>query len=64
MKTKFTDWLLKIVSYDESGHRVVTYQALYDTSSEAVFATAKDLSFSGAIVRIYEFKAKTYPYGE
>lgn len=25
MKTKFIDWLLKIVSYDEFDHRVVTY---------------------------------------
>ena len=36
MKTKFTDWLLKIVFYDESGHCDVAYQALYDMSYEAV----------------------------
>lgn len=58
MKTKFTDWLLKIVSYDELGHRDVTYQTLYDMSYEAVLATAEDISSNGAIVRIYEFKCK------
>lgn len=58
MKTKFTDWLLRIVSYDEFDHRVVTYQTLYDMSYEAVLATAEDLSLEGAIVRIYEFKSK------
>lgn len=58
MKTKFTDWLLKIVSYDEFDHRIVTYQTLYDMSYEAVLATAEDLSLEGAIVRIYEFKSK------
>lgn len=58
MKTQFTDWLLKIVSYDEFDHRIVTYQTLYDMSYEAVLATAEDLSLEGAIVRIYEFKSK------
>ena len=58
MKTKFTNWLLKIVSFDEFDHRVVTYQTLYDMSYEAVLATAEDLSLEGAIVRIYEFKHK------
>ena len=58
MKTEFTDWLLKIVSYDESGHRVVAYQTLYDMSYEAVLATAEDIKSNDAIVRIYEFKCK------
>lgn len=58
MKTKFTDWFLKIVSYDEFGHCVVTYQTLYDMTCEAVLSTAEDFSLEGAIVRIYEFKAK------
>ena len=44
MKTKFTDWLLKIVFYDEFGHRDVTYQTLYDMSYEAVLATAEGIS--------------------
>lgn len=58
MKTKFTDWLSKIVSYDEFNHRDVTYQTLYDMSYEAALATAEDISSNGAIVRIYEFKRK------
>ena len=58
MKTKFTDWLLKIVFYDEFGHRDVTYQTLYDMSYEAALATAEDISSNGAIIRIYEFKCK------
>ena len=58
MKTKFTDWLLKVVCFGETGRRVVTYQTLYDMSYEAVLATAEDISSNGAIVRIYEFKHK------
>lgn len=58
MKTKFTDWLLKIVFYDEFGRRDVTYQTLYDMSYESALATAESFSSEGAIVRIYEFKRK------
>ena len=58
MENKFTDWLLKIVSYDEFSRPVVTYQTLYDMSYEAVLSTAETFSLEGAIVRIYEFKAK------
>lgn len=58
MKTKFTDWLLKVVCFDETGRRVVTYQTLYDMSYETALATAEDISSNGAIVRIYEFKCK------
>lgn len=56
MKTKITDWLLKIIFFDEFGHRDVTYQTLYDVTYETALATAESFSSKGAVVRIYEYR--------
>ena len=58
MKAKFTDWILRIVFYDESGRRVIDYQILNDATYECALATAEAYSLEGAVVRIYEFKDK------
>ena len=32
MKTKRSDWLLKVIYFSEEGHRIINYETLYDMS--------------------------------
>lgn len=56
MKSKRTDWLLRIVYFNGDNRRVVNFEALYDMSYEAVLETAKTIAANRCVVRLYEFK--------
>lgn len=56
MKSKRTDWLLRIVYFNDENRRVVNFEALYDMSYEAALETAKAIAADRCIVRLYEFK--------
>ena len=56
MKTKKTDWLLRVISFNKENRRIINYETLYDMSYEDVLKMAKEISSDKCVIRIYEFK--------
>lgn len=62
MKTKKTDWLLRVISFNKENRRIINYETLYDMSYEDVLKMAKEISSDKCVIRIYEFKY-SIPFG-
>ena len=56
MKTKRTDWLLRVSYFNKEGHRIINFETLYDMSYKDVLKMAEKISSDGCTIRIYEFK--------
>ena len=56
MKTKRTDWILRVVYFNEEGRRVTNFETLYDMSYKEALKMAKEISSDACTIHIYEFK--------